>query len=144
MDVLRRGSGVFVLWADVLWQQSLFLVPSNCCSADSVAVVCDIFEEFGCGLDVDSFGQKQVFRSQFCKFSEKNQGRGLQNPVVRAYNTCNTLHADVAFPTSFSIVRLAYFPILFLAVPCESAEDVRWELRTSIAEDVENTGKTEV
>lgn len=33
MDVLWRCIGVFVLWADVLWQQSLISVPPHCCSA---------------------------------------------------------------------------------------------------------------
>lgn len=33
VDVLWRCIGVFVLWADVLWQRSLIFVPAYCCSA---------------------------------------------------------------------------------------------------------------
>ena len=82
-----------------------------------------------------------MFRSQFSKFSEKNQGRGFTKHRGGVYNTCNTLHADVAFPTSFSIVRLAFLPTPFWVTTCESAEDVRWMRGTSIGEEVENTGK---
>lgn len=35
---------------------------------------------------------------------------GLQNATAGVYNTCNILHADVAFSTSIFIVRLAFFP----------------------------------
>lgn len=67
MDELWRSSGVFLLWPDVLWQQSLIFVPPYCCSemdADGLIV----------WRGIDTTRQKQVFRSQFSKFSEKKSG----------------------------------------------------------------------
>ena len=70
MDVFWRSSSVFLLWADVLWQQSLISVPPHCCSAmDADGLIV--------WRGIDTTWQKQVFRSQFCKFSEKNRGRGF-------------------------------------------------------------------
>ena len=86
--------------------------------------------------------KNRCFEVNSASLAKKIRVGGLQNAWGGVYNTCNTLHADVAFPTSFSIVRLAFLPIPFWVNTCESAEDVRWMPGTSIAEDVENTGKT--
>lgn len=86
--------------------------------------------------------KNRFFEVNSASLAKKIRVGGLQNAGGGVYNTCNTLHADVAFPTSFSIVRLAFLPTPFGVNICESAEVVRRLPGTSIAEDVENTGKT--
>jgi hypothetical protein len=95
-----------------------------------------------CGGALTLPDKNRCFEVNSASLAKKIGVGGLQNAGGGVYNTCNTLHADVAFPTSFSIVRLAFLPISFLLTTCESAEDVRWMPGTPIAEDVENTGKT--
>lgn len=57
----------FCFVADVLWQQSPISVPPYCCSAmDADGLIV--------WRGIDTTRQKQVFRSQFCKFSEKKSG----------------------------------------------------------------------
>ena len=118
ISVLSAGSAVFVCFGQ-WWMYCggaaafLFCGQMSCGSNHwypyrHTVVLRRMQMDWLCGGALTLPDKNRCFEVNSASLAKKIRVGGLQNTGGGVYNTCNTLHADVAFPTSFSIVRLAF------------------------------------